>query len=313
MSGRASGGDEADAAWIAAFLHALAGEEGLSANTLSAYRSDLTASSRALDGDLANADEEAIHRLSTGWMDFRPATLARKASSVRRFFRFLVEEGVRADDPSHALPSPGRSRPLPRILSRDEVGRLFRTVEDRLALGRAPDLRLHAVLELLYGSGLRVSELIGLPLAALRDDQPYLIVRGKGARERLVPVTERALAAVSRWRREGRGDDSSLWLFPGRSDKPLSRVRLFQILRELALDTGLDPARMSPHVLRHAFATHLLNGGADLRAVQAMLGHADIATTQIYTHLESERLVRLVAERHPLGEALAARSRRSAD
>lgn len=313
MSGRADGAGKADAARIAAFLHALAGEEGLSANTLSAYRSDLTASSRALDGGLASADEEAIHRLAAGWMDFRPATVARKASSVRRFFRFLVEEGARADDPSHALPSPGRSRPLPHILSRDQVGRLFQTVEDRLVLGRASDLRLHAVLELLYGSGLRVSELIGLPLAAVRDGQPWMVVRGKGARERLVPVTERALVAVSRWRLEGRSDDPSLWLFPGRSAKPLTRVRLFQILRELALDTGLDPTRISPHVLRHAFATHLLDGGADLRAVQAMLGHADIATTQIYTHLESERLVRLVAERHPLGEALAARKERSAD
>ena len=299
--------ESTDTARIDALLHALAGEEGLSPNTLAAYRCDLLAASRALDGGLGQADEAAVHRLADGWRAFKPATVARKAASVRRFFRFLVEEGARADDPSHALPSPGRSRPLPRVLSRAEVERLFATVEDRLALRRAADLRLHAVLELLYGSGLRVSELVTLPLAAVRDGQPYLVVRGKGARERLVPVTERALTAVALWRSDGRGDGPSPWLFPGRAGKPLTRVRLFQTLRALAADAGLDPTRMSPHVLRHAFATHLLDGGADLRAVQAMLGHADIATTQIYTHLESERLIRLVAERHPLGEALAAR------
>ena len=300
-----------DAERLDGFLRALAGEEGLSPNTLAAYRSDLTACSRVLEGRLVDAGEEDIHRLAEDWAALKPATVARKAASLRRFFGFLADEGLRADDPSHALPSPGRSRPLPRVLSRAEVERLFAVLTERIEGAIEPaaaDLRLLAVLELLYGSGLRVSELCQLPTSAFRSGQPYLVVRGKGARERLVPVTPSALVAVARWVRDGRPDDRARWLFPSRGGKPLSRVRLFQLLRELAAEAGLDPARISPHVLRHAFATHLLDGGADLRAVQAMLGHADIATTEIYTHLESDRLVKLVSERHPLRETLEKRS-----
>ncbi len=295
---------------IGAFLRALAGEDGLSANTIAAYRGDLTQASAALGGGLRAVDVDGIGRLADGWAAWKPATVARKAAAIRRFLAFQVEEGARGDDPSHALPSPGRGRRLPKVLSRDEVDRLFAVAEGRVA-GPAPprpaDLRMVAILELLYGSGLRVSELAGLPLAAVRPDQPYLVVRGKGARERLVPVTPRALAAVERWRVEGRrARPPSRWLFPSRADAPITRVRVFQLLRALAAAADLDPARVSPHVLRHAFATHLLAGGADLRAVQAMLGHADIATTEIYTHLDRDRLVRLVTERHPLGDALAA-------
>lgn len=298
-----------DAATIDRFLAALAGEDGLSPNTIAAYRTDLGQASERLSGALVGCDPGGIVHLSESWAALKPATVARKAAALRRFFGFLVDEGERADNPSHALPSPGRERRLPRVLSHGEVERMFAVAAERVAAhepSRPADLRLLTMLELLYGSGLRVSELAGLPLAAIRAGQPYLVVRGKGARERLVPVTPGALDAAERWRHEGRADDPSPWLFPSRGGKPISRVRLFQLVRDLAAAAGIDPARVSPHVLRHAFATHLLAGGADLRAVQAMLGHADIATTEIYTHLDTDHLVRLVNERHPLGEALAA-------
>jgi integrase/recombinase XerD len=186
---------------------------------------------------------------------------------------------------------------LPRILDEREVERLFEQAEDRAASGEGTALRNLALLELLYGSGLRASELVGLPRGALRKGQPFLILRGKGDKERLVPISSRAEAAVERWLEHVARD--SLWLFPS-GKKHLSRVRLFQIVRQMAADAGIAPERISPHVLRHAFATHLLSGGADLRVLQSLLGHADIATTQIYTHVDSARLVELVNSRHPL-------------
>jgi integrase/recombinase XerD len=232
------------------------------------------------------------------------STVGRKAAALRRFFAFLADEGLRKDDPSAALPRPGTTRPLPKVLSVEDVDSMFAAIAARHA--RVPadplDLRLAALIELLYGSGLRATELVSLPRNAVAPDRPYLILKGKGGRERLVPISDRARAAVAAWR--AHVDVGRAWLFPSGKGH-LSRVRLYQLVRALAAEAGIPPDRVSPHVLRHAFATHLLEGGADLRALQAMLGHADIATTEIYTHVDSKRLVALVNERHPLGEALS--------
>jgi integrase/recombinase XerD len=299
VSALASGGD---APLIEAFLAMLAAESGAARNTLSAYRSDLALSSEFLEGRLAAADAVEITRLSAEWQALARASVARKAASCRRFFGFLMDEGHRADDPSHALPRPGTARRLPRSLDHADIDRLFAVLADRIErfAARPADLRLSALVELLYGSGLRATELVSLDVRAIAMDRPFTILKGKGGRERLVPVSDRALKAVAVWMtvRAGGGP----WLFPS-GKAHLSRVRLFQLLRELAAEAGIPPERISPHVLRHAFATHLLEGGADLRALQTMLGHADIATTEIYTHVETARLVELVTTRHPLADA----------
>lgn len=283
---------------IRQFLEVLAVEDGAARNTLLAYGSDLRAASDLLEGRLVAADEAALQRLGTEWLALSRTSVARKASVLRRFFAFLEAEGMRADDPSDALPRPTTQRALPRTLGHVDIAKLFAALGERLAdRGDSLTLRLMALVELLYGSGLRATELVSLPRHALRADQPFLILRGKGGRERLVPISDRARAAVAEWTRHVPGDQP--WLFPsGKSH--LSRVRLFQLLRDLAAEAGIPPQRISPHVLRHAFATHLLEGGADLRALQTMLGHADIATTQIYTHVNSAHLVELVNSRHPL-------------
>lgn len=298
-----------DPALIDRFLEMLAAEAGAARNTLAAYRSDLTLASVALEGGLTTADAEALQRLAGGWAELSRSTVARKSAALRRFFAFLHEEGHRSDDPGGALPRPGAARALPKTLSHADIDRLFAALAERLA--RVPpnplDLRLAALVELLYGSGLRASELVSLPRAAVRADQPYLILRGKGGRERLVPLSDRARAAVAAWRAHVPAECA--WLFPS-GKTYLSRVRLYQLVKALAAEAGVPPDRVSPHVLRHAFATHLLAGGADLRALQTMLGHADIATTEIYTHVDSARLVELVNSRHPLGEALASREDR---
>lgn len=286
-----------DRALVDRFLDMMAAEAGASPNTLAAYRNDLERSRDSLRGDLGNADADLVSTLGEQWRDLAPSTVARRSAALRRFFGFLVDEGYRKDDPSSALPRPRFERPLPRILDSDEVSRMFSESEDRAASGSAIAVRNLALLELLYGSGLRASELVTLPRNSLRKGQPFLILRGKGAKERLVPISSRAEAAVDRWLEHV--ETKSLWLFPsGKSH--LSRVRLFQIVRQMAADAGISPERVSPHVLRHAFATHLLSGGADLRVLQSLLGHADIATTQIYTHVDSARLVELVNSRHPL-------------
>ena len=292
----------ADRAAIDRFLEMMAAQAGASRNTLLAYRSDLALASEALGGGLAAADAVALARLGEGWASLSRATVARKAAALRRFFAFLVEDGLRADDPGDALPRPGTRRALPRTLTHADVDRLFAAIAERLARDPvAPaDLRLAALIELLYGSGLRASELVSLPRNAIHPDRPFLILRGKGGRERLVPISDRARAAAAAWRAHVASDQP--YLFPG-GKTHLSRVRLFQLVRALAAEAGIPPDRISPHVLRHAFATHLLEGGADLRAVQAMLGHADIATTEIYTHVDRAHLVKLVNERHPLVDA----------
>jgi integrase/recombinase XerD len=276
----------------------LAAERGAAANTLQAYRRDLEGTERLL-GDLAAADRPQLATLGNRWAALAPSTVARKASALRQFYGFLLDEGERGDDPSPALPRPATRRPLPKILSHADVGALFARAEMEAENERPGAVRLLALLELLYGSGLRATELVSLPLAAVPRDAPFLNITGKGGQQRMVPVSGRARQALSRWlaiRPEG-----GKFLFPSRA-KHLTRIRLFQLLKELAVRADLDPARLSPHVLRHAFATHLLEGGADLRVLQTLLGHADIATTQIYTHVDAARLVALVNERHPLAE-----------
>jgi integrase/recombinase XerD len=274
----------------------LAAERGAAANTLAAYRRDLEGAAK-LVGDLATASRDDLAKLASKWADLAPSTVARKASALRQFYGFLLDEGERSDDPSAALPRPLARRPLPKILSHAEVEALFALAEQEAEGDRPEAVRLLAFLELLYGSGLRATELVGLPLAAVPRDAPFLTVTGKGSQQRMVPVSRRAGQALTRWlvvRPAG-----GRFLFPSRG-KHLTRIRLFQLVKALAARAAIDPAKVSPHVLRHAFATHLLEGGADLRVLQTLLGHADIATTQIYTHVDAARLVALVNERHPL-------------
>ncbi|HLJ63026.1 MAG TPA: tyrosine recombinase, partial [Stellaceae bacterium] len=230
---------------------------------------------------------------------------ARRLSALRQFYRFLLLEGVRHDDPTASLDAPRRKRPLPKILTESEMNALLAAAQ---AWPGPEGKRLLCLAELLYGSGLRVSELVSLPLAARRDEARFLLIRGKGGKERLVPLGEAAAIAWSSYVAVRRAflpppGGSSPFLFPSRSASGhLTRRRCGQLMKELALGAGLDPDRLSPHVLRHAFASHLVDHGADLRAVQEMLGHADIATTEIYTHVQGERLQRLVNTHHPLAK-----------
>ena len=274
----------------------LAAERGAAANTLAAYRRDL-AGAEEIVGDLVAADRTALGRLGQAWAEFAPSTVARKASALRQFYGFLLDEKLREDDPSAALPRPAPRRPLPKILSHGEIETLFAHAMREAESGRPEALRLLALLELLYGSGLRATELVALPLSSVPRDAPLLTVIGKGSQQRMVPISTCARQALSRWLEVRPG--GGRYLFPSRG-KHLTRVRLFQLVKGLAGRAGIDPAKVSPHVLRHAFATHLLEGGADLRVLQTLLGHADIATTQIYTHVDAARLVALVNARHPL-------------
>jgi integrase/recombinase XerD len=290
---------ESDRALVDRFLDMLAAEMGASPNTIAAYRNDLEKAAQDLGSGLGGADRDDLARLGQKWAKLAASTVARRSSALRRFYRFLVDDGLRADDPSAGLPQPKLQRPLPKVLSETDVEAMFEAAGDKAASGEPLSLRNMALLELLYGSGLRASEVISLPRAAVRAGQPFLILRGKGSKERLVPISSRAEAAVKAWLENV--PPSSPWLFPsGKSH--ITRVRLFQLVREMAADAGIPPERISPHVLRHAFATHLLSGGADLRVLQALLGHADIATTEIYTHVDAARLVQLVNERHPLAD-----------
>jgi integrase/recombinase XerD len=285
-----------DRALVDRFLDMMAAEAGSSRHTLAAYRNDLERAAESI-GSLGEASANDLSRLGAEWAELAPSTIARRSAALRRFFGFLVDDGLRKDDPSAALPRPRLERPLPRILEETDIQHMFEAAEDRAASGEVAAVRNLALLELLYGSGLRASELVSLPRGAVRTGQPFLMVSGKGSKERLVPISSRAEAAVAKWLEIAPG--GTLWLFPSRKTH-LSRVRLFQIVRAMAADAGIVPERVSPHVLRHAFATHLLSGGADLRVLQSLLGHADIATTQIYTHVDSARLVELVNSRHPL-------------
>ncbi|NLR69966.1 tyrosine recombinase [Novosphingobium sp. ERN07] len=285
---------------VESFLAMLAAQRGAAANTLAAYRRDLAAAGEQI-GCLERASRADIEGLGAAWVELAPSSVARKASALRQFYGFLVDEGVREDDPSSALPRPRIRRPLPRLLGHEEVAALFRTAEADAAAGTPEGLRILALLELLYGSGLRATELVSLPIAAVPRDAPFLTITGKGSVQRMVPISARAAHALADWLvARGKG---GRFVFPSPRGGHLSRVRLFQLLRDLALRAGLDPEKVSPHVLRHAFATHLLEGGADLRVLQTLLGHADIATTQIYTHVDAARLVTLVNQRHPLARS----------
>lgn len=291
---------DSDRALIDRYIEMLAADRGAARNTLAAYERDLLQLADALPPrtTLERAQHDAIQSALARLRPLAASSQARKMSAISGFYAFLEEEGLRGDDPTLGMARPATRRALPKILSHDDVAKLFRAIEEKAAgAARANDIRLLCLVELLYGSGLRASELVSLPRRSWSAERPWLIVRGKGDKERLVPVSERARAALQRWVPLVPSD--SQWMFPVRG-KPLSRVRLFQLLKAAAAEAGLDPARISPHVLRHAFATHLLEGGADLRALQTLLGHADIATTEIYTHVDSRRLVELVNARHPL-------------
>lgn len=283
-----------------AFLDMLAAERGAAINTLAAYRRDLEGA-EDLIGDLSRASREDVQKLAAAWSGLAPSTVARKSSALRQFFGFAVDEGWRGDDPSNVLPKPRTRRPLPKILSHEDVDKLFNRAELEAGSGKPAAARQLALLELLYGSGLRASELVSLPVSSVPRDAPLLTVMGKGGQARMVPVSERAKEAIALWMavRGAPSGPAARFLFPSRAGH-LTRVRLYQMLKELALRADLDPVSVSPHVLRHAFATHLLEGGADLRVLQTLLGHADISTTQIYTHVDAARLVALVNARHPL-------------
>jgi integrase/recombinase XerD len=302
-----------DARLIDRFLEMMAAERGASANTILAYRRDLEQASEALGGRLAEADDAARATLDHHWRTLAASTLARKSSALRGFFAFLEDEGL-ADQASKAsamLARPKVQRPLPKILSHEDIARIFALAEERAAApeARASDIRLLALIELLYGSGLRASELVSLPRSAALAGRPLLAITGKGGKQRLVPISTRARETLQRWLAVPAANPR--WLFPSRTGH-ISRIRLYQLIKEFAASAGIDPTKVSPHVLRHAFATHLLEGGADLRTLQTFLGHADIATTQIYTHVDSRRLVELVNRRHPLAQMnLADRRRQS--
>jgi integrase/recombinase XerD len=291
------------------FLEMLSVERAAAANTLAAYRRDLSDFARYLDGQGASL-ADASAREVRGYLSqmsragLGAATAARRLSALRQFYRFLFADGARTDDPTAGIDSPRRGRGLPRTLDEAEVGALFDVLSRR---GGRAGARLKALLEILYATGLRVSELVGLPLSALVEDGRFILVTGKGGKERMVPLSEPAREAIVAWlphRRDALKDTTQPWLFPSRGRLGhLTRQRFAQLLGELARDANLPVGAVSPHVLRHAFASHLLAHGADLRAVQQMLGHADISTTQIYTHVLEARLKRLVDDHHPLARA----------
>lgn len=302
---------------VEAFLDMLVAERGAASNTRLAYERDLSDLSTYLHGrgvavedartdDLRDYFEHLATQPGVRAQVTAARTIARRLSALRQFYRFLTSEAYRADDPAAGIDSPKLGRALPKILSEGEVDQLLAAAGQHAG---PEGVRLVALLETLYATGLRVSELVGLPLTAISRDGRVLIVRGKGGRERIVPLSEPARQALkaylevrSHFLVPERSRIQAPWLFPSRiaRDGFLTRQRFAQLLKELALEAGLDPRKVSPHVLRHAFATHLLNHGADLRSVQKMLGHADISTTQIYTHVQGERLRELVESSHPM-------------
>lgn len=300
-------------ALVEAFLEMLSAERDAAANTLSSYRRDLEDFAHFMGRrggrvDRAGGDDLAAYFADLDTRGFAPSSAQRRRSSLRQFHRFLIESGVREDDPTRSVDGPKRGRALPKVLGQAEVETLLARATEEAgdaeasAAARTRALRLHCLLELLYATGLRVSELVALPASVLRGDRAMIAVRGKGGKERLVPLTDAARTALARWgeaRRERWSD--SRWLFPADAEAGhLTRQGFARELKDLGARAGISAARLSPHVLRHAFASHLLENGADLRVVQKLLGHADIATTQIYTHVLQERLKRTVTDHHPM-------------
>jgi integrase/recombinase XerD len=297
--------------WVEAFLEMMAVERAAARNTLTAYQKDLSDAGAFLlarGRDLTDAAVEDIEAyfLALGARGLSPATAARRRAAVRGLYRFALGEGWRADDPSRRIDAPKLGRALPHVLTRAEVDRLIAAAGEK---DGAAGLRLACMVELLYASGLRISELLALPVSAVARDPTYLIVRGKGGKERLAPLNGPARAAIKAYLPArasffASGATDSPWLFPSRgASGRLTARRFAQLLDEAAIVAGVDPAKISPHGLRHAFATHLLEGGADLRTVQKLLGHADIATTQIYTHVAQDRLRAVMESSHPLAKA----------
>ena len=309
-------------AWLEMFLEMLLVDRGASANTREAYQRDLVdfgkfQRARGVDPAAVGDADIRAYLSDLAARDMEPRTVARRLSTLRQFFQFLASEGIRTDDPTQVLDSPKQGRPLPKVLSEAEVEALLTAARARPG---GEGARLLALVESLYATGMRISELVSLPLAAVLRDPRFLVVRGKGGKERLVPLGEPARRALEAYlllresfvQAAGSRDGGEQRLFPSRSRQGhLTRHRVAQMLKELAVTAGIDPAKVSPHVLRHAFASHLLDHGADLRAVQQMLGHADISTTQIYTHVLDQRLKSLVETHHPLA-ARPARSGRGA-
>ncbi|MFB2550373.1 site-specific tyrosine recombinase XerD [Ensifer soli] len=303
---------------IESFLEMMSAERGAAENTLSSYARDLQDAASFMAGRKAalvqaDAADVAAYLAHLAEEGFKASSQARRLSALRQFFRFLYSEGLRADDPTGTVDAPKKARPLPKTLSVEKVTRLIARAETEAAQagpGRHARLRLHALVELLYATGMRVSELVSLPFSVLARDGRFLVIRGKGAKERLVPLSRAAIAAMRAYgaslsdEQAARGlAEDPRWLFPVEgAEGHLSRQVFARELKSLAARAGISADSISPHVLRHAFASHLLENGADLRAVQELLGHSDISTTQIYTHVLEERLHRLVQDHHPLAK-----------
>ena len=301
------------ARWISTFLEAQAAELGAATNTLLAYGRDLKDFTEWLEGrgdfDTASRDDVEAYLIHCDAQGLAKSTRARRLSAIRQLYRFAFEEGWRTDNPAIQITGPGRDQRLPKILSIEEVDRLLAAAREMG--GRREDrVRNTCLMELLYATGMRVSELVSLPVSAARGDPRMLLIMGKGGKERMVPLSPPARAALSVWldlrdaaQEAGRAGGKSLskYLFPstGRLGH-LTRHRFYLLIKDMAVQAGISPAKVTPHTLRHAFATHLLANGADLRAIQTLLGHADVATTEIYTHVLDERLTALVMEHHPL-------------
>ena len=296
-------------AWIGAFLEAQAAELDAATNTQLAYGRDLKDFAGFLDRQnlhfaTATQDHVEAYLIECEAAGLAKSTRARRLSAVRQLYRFAFEEGWREDNPAIRISGPGRDKRLPKTLTHDEVDRLLTA-----ARATSDPVRNGCLMELLYATGMRVSELVSLPVSAARGDPRMLLVRGKGGKERLVPLSEDARDALADWLAlwddsEGRERQPSKFLFPSRSKAGhLTRHRFFTLIKEIAVLGGVSPAKVTPHTLRHAFATHLLAGGADLRSIQTLLGHADVGTTEIYTHVLDERLKALVLQHHPLAQA----------
>jgi integrase/recombinase XerD len=298
---------KAEASLIESFLDMMSAERGAGANTLAAYRRDLLDFSGALSARglaVRTATREDVRQYLKSLAELAASSQARRLSALRQFYGFLYAEEIRADNPTDAIEAPRLSRPLPKILTREDLSALIAAADDDTHEGR----RLLCMVEMLYAAGLRVSELVALPLAAVKNRDGFLLVRGKGNKERLAPLNPSARAAIRAYldvRAEflpKKAKQPDRYLFVSRGvEGHLTRRRCHQLLKALALKAGIDPEKVSPHVLRHAFATHLVEGGADLRSVQILLGHADIATTQIYTHVAKDHLTKVMRNAHPLG------------